>query len=1459
MFNGKEEYNELWNNKEYFDEVWYLANYAEAQSYKNGPKAHYRTVGWKKGFNPSAQFKTEEYLKQYPECKICPLDFEYNRNGYVDLSIVAIMRNEAPYVKEWIDYHRLVGVKRFYIYDNESTDNLKEVLMPYIEQGVVIYKYYPGLKKDGVQTKAYNECVTEYKNNTEWLAIIDADEFIVPKKNNNIPDFLKNYEDFPAVGINWICYDSNGYIQKPSRGVMESYTRCYFDDQNPKNHHIKCIVRPLKVKNITNPHNCSYINNENAVTENKEKIKEINGRKATLYFTEKVSVSKICINHYWCKSEEEYLKKIKKPRTNGIFLKKNKDELIFKDYKYDYSVFRFLCKMKPWLVLKETFKYITLYFKNIIILCVRPYNSDSIDYYFDEKWYLKQYQEVGTSGLAPLEHYLTIGWKKRYNPSEKFNTDFYLEKYKDVAAAGINPLEHYIYIGKDEGRLPLDGKNVDKLSVKSPYYSLIEKSELFNKRYYMLHHPLLLNKDLVEHYLTIGWKKGYNPSKGFNSSAYLERYQDVKKANINPLVHYLTNGKKEGRSLPEAQNWLNSILHINSAYRVSDSPYELLKRSKLFNGKWYLKQYPEVAKSGQNPISHYLSIGWKEGKNPSYLFNGNAYLDLYQDVKKANVCPLLHYIRDGKNEHRHIYSVNQEIFTVDLPNKWDNFICKRKAKNPLISIIVASYNYADIIGRTLDSLVSQTYKNFEVIVVDDGSKDDSVKVIKKYAAKYPFIKLHRHKQGKNMGLPATVKLGLEKSKGEYIAFCESDDYWDKNHLEEKVKIINNYADPKVIVNDVELFGDKERCEHINIIVNDRKSRFCHTKNRISVSDFRDKNWIVTFSCCMIKKSVLDECNIDGTPRGANLDWWIYRQVCCVNKVFYVNKKLTYWYIHNSYMVKESVDSVQKQENFLKSMDKILLKKHPIVCHCLIKYHNVITNSYQIKDGCLYHFNRICKYQPKFSVVMPTYNRQTMITDAVDSLLKQTYQNFELIIVDDGSTDGTVDVLNSKYSKELKSGKIKYIYKQNGGVCKARNVGLQNTSNEWIAYLDSDNILSSSCLEIFAKAILHNRNSKSFYSDLVYIQNKLLISHEFNYEQLLKENYIDLGVFVHHRTIYEKLGGFDENMTRLVDWDLVARYTKNNKPVHIKKVTLYYNDSSDFDRITGSAKLYDNIAYFRKKNCNVPVVTTMITSYNHQDYIREAIDSAIKQIGNFMHEIIISDDGSTDDTPKIIEEYARQYPHLIRNISDGKNIGISANMKKCFEAATGKYIAVLEGDDYWTDAQKLEKQMQFLEKNKDCSMVFSRVKVYNEDSKRAFLLDRHNNLPEKLTGKHFLKEMSLIVNFSCAMYRRDYLQNLPDILYEGRLSEIALAMYLENKGKIGFISTPLSVYRQNSGGVWSGSDKKKQLQQGLIARQTALKICADKYKPALQKIIDEQYIKLLKDLEEQEQEQTKQAV
>ena len=144
-----------------------------------------------------------------------------------DFAIVAIMKNEGHYAKEWLDYHLAAGVDHFYIYDNESTDNLKEVLQPYIEAGTVTYTFYPGI---GKQIRAYNDAFKNYRFFCRYMAFIDADEFIFPQSKKSIvtvaDEIFNEKEDLGGIEVNWQIYGSNFQETADySKGVLERFTR----------------------------------------------------------------------------------------------------------------------------------------------------------------------------------------------------------------------------------------------------------------------------------------------------------------------------------------------------------------------------------------------------------------------------------------------------------------------------------------------------------------------------------------------------------------------------------------------------------------------------------------------------------------------------------------------------------------------------------------------------------------------------------------------------------------------------------------------------------------------------------------------------------------------------------------------------------------------------------------------------------------------------------------------------------------------------------------------------------------------------------------------------------------------------------------------------------------------------------------------------------------------------------
>ena len=228
---------------------------------------------------------------------------EVDKNLFLyDLAVVAIMKNEGPYVKEWLDYHLLAGVDHFFIYNNGSPDNQSEVIKPYVDAGLVTYIDYPGKAR---QYEAYNAAVTEYRYFCRYMAFIDGDEFILPKSRPTITavvdEILAGKPDAAALVANWRIYGSNYHDTADyTKSVQERFTRC----EKVINHHVKTIADPRKIVFIWNPHFAMYFKDYFAVNENGATVLQL--------FNEELTADKIVINHYYTKSREEFANKLQR-------------------------------------------------------------------------------------------------------------------------------------------------------------------------------------------------------------------------------------------------------------------------------------------------------------------------------------------------------------------------------------------------------------------------------------------------------------------------------------------------------------------------------------------------------------------------------------------------------------------------------------------------------------------------------------------------------------------------------------------------------------------------------------------------------------------------------------------------------------------------------------------------------------------------------------------------------------------------------------------------------------------------------------------------------------------------------------------------------------------------------------------------------------------------------------------
>jgi glycosyltransferase involved in cell wall biosynthesis len=237
----------------------------------------------------------------------------------------------------------------------------------------------------------------------------------------------------------------------------------------------------------------------------------------------------------------------------------------------------------------------------------------------------------------------------------------------------------------------------------------------------------------------------------------------------------------------------------------------------------------------------------------------------------------------------------------------------------------------------------------------------------------------------------------------------------------------------------------------------------------------------------------------------------------------------------------------------------------------------------------------------------------------------------------------------------------------------------------------------------------------------------------------------------------------------------------------------------------------------------PKVSVSIVTYNHEKYISQALDSALMQEANFDYEILVGEDDSSDGTREIVKAYAERYPDRIRLfLNDRKNViyidGRPTgrwNLLNNFRNAQGDYIALLEGDDYWTSPHKLQRQIDVLENDKSLSMCFHPVNdTIGEEFERIRkppMIKQSYTLDDLLVYNNFISTCSVV-------YRAVNNKFLPSWIEQTAFADWVLYMINLQFGQIGYINEVMGCYRIHSGAMWSSQSKSRQLERILETRK-----------------------------------------
>jgi glycosyltransferase involved in cell wall biosynthesis/predicted SAM-dependent methyltransferase/polysaccharide pyruvyl transferase WcaK-like protein len=492
----------------------------------------------------------------------------------------------------------------------------------------------------------------------------------------------------------------------------------------------------------------------------------------------------------------------------------------------------------------------------------------------------------------------------------------------------------------------------------------------------------------------------------------------------------------------------------------------------------------------------------------------------------------------------------------------------REDKGPRVSVIMSTYNKAHLLKESIDSILSQTYNDFEFIIIDDGSNDATKEIVDSYNDK----RIRYHNFGKN-GIAFSYNIGNLLARGEIIVLSDPGSINTPDRLEK-------------MYNEIEKNKADLVYSSVTILQEDGKKEF------LSSSPFNPE-------MLMGKRFIY-------YPTVA------YRQslaACC-----YFNEDLSDGWDYKFFSM-----ALNKGFKFQSLPDNTLF----------YRVQADDTSSYRI---------------PVVSVIIPTCDRPDFLKEALQSVLQQTYQDFEIIVVNDGGRDVS-DVMGSLDHR----GKIVYLQqKEKKGPSAARNLALKAARGKYIAYLDDDDIYYSNHLETLV-GFLEKGDFKVAYTDsfralqtrindrYVTTEKKVVYSFDFDRNRFLVYNYIHMGNICHRRELLDEVGLFDEELETHEDWELCIRLSQRYDFFHIKAVTAEFRIRDDKTNAT-AIKRPDFLRTLRLIHKRYTHLITDADIFEAQKKIEEslAIEVAIRQV-------------SPEELFNQIELYIRQKDMQINNL------------------------------------------------------------------------------------------------------------------------------------------------------------------------------------------------------------------
>lgn len=633
---------------------------------------------------------------------------------------------------------------------------------------------------------------------------------------------------------------------------------------------------------------------------------------------------------------------------------------------------------------------------------------------------------------------------------------------------------------------------------------------------------------------------------------------------------------------------------------------EFVRESGYFDVPFYRQQLDFSLENEFEDIAHYLTLGWKLGLDPTRTFSTSGYLLRYPDIARAGLQPLLHYLRLGHSEGRNPnpFASRRETpaglkrFGVGYEYGPIDDILRLNERTQLLatgnSLCVHVHLFYEEMASEVSLLLNRIARPFTLLVsIREGS--DPIAWLKYWqvAVKKASRVIIRNTENRGRdALPWVVTFRNEIMQ--HDLFCHFHTkrsphdgglrYWRRFLAHTMLgstsianQILNKFeSDPNLglvyppyfpsLRNQPNFGGTREVCSRLlsRIGFHPRPERcadypagsffWCRTRIlkplfdiNLQVSDFEPEHGQL---CGTLAHGI--ERIIGFLPRIVDM------KSSCV--------AVDWGHEIAQDIPATSVGGSDSDDIFLK-VDSEGNPTEETLAEAAASLRNLPLS---------------------VSVVMPTWNREATVVAALRSALEQTYPPREVILIDDGSTDNTVQIVKTAFSTEIERGQVLLIQSDHGGVSSARNKGLDMATGDLVAYLDSDNTWRKDYLKVMTHAFASAPWLDTAYCDLLKHEseksNRERHGHPYFRPALLRSNFIDLNTFVHRRHAGAQASAFDGTLTRLVDWEFIIRMTDGSPPAYIPFVGVdYFLDQRRLGNVTYTVPLLENLEKVNRKH------------------------------------------------------------------------------------------------------------------------------------------------------------------------------------------------------------------------------------------------------------------------------------